>query len=232
MNQGHQCGMLWGATLAVGAEAFRRHEDEEKAIAAAVRATQYVTDSFINRTNTVNCREIIGLDISKVSGLVKFIIRTSLQGIDNNPCYDLAEKWAPEAMASAVKGLNDKPMEIDQNAVSCASEVVRKMGATNEEIVMVSGFAGGLGLSGYGCGALSAAIWMKTLTWCRENPGKTPPFLNNKLVKKILKAFKEETGGEMLCEKISGRKFKTIEEHTEFINNGGCAMLIEMLAKV
>jgi len=42
--------------------------------------------------------------------------------------------------------------------MSCASEVVRRMGGRDEERVMVSGFAGGLGLSGNGRGALSAAI--------------------------------------------------------------------------
>ena len=32
---GHQCGMLWGATLAVGAESFRRFNDRGQAIAIA-----------------------------------------------------------------------------------------------------------------------------------------------------------------------------------------------------
>ena len=40
LNTGHQCGMLWGATLATGAEAFRRHPDREKAMTAAIRAAR------------------------------------------------------------------------------------------------------------------------------------------------------------------------------------------------
>ncbi len=52
-NQGHQCGMLWGAAMAVGAEAFRRNKDQEKAIALAVTATQHIVESFVNRTLSI-----------------------------------------------------------------------------------------------------------------------------------------------------------------------------------
>ena len=76
---------------------------------------------------------------------------------------------AGEGLAGAMTGLPGRPL-------SCASEVAGKMGASDEEMTMVAGFAGGIGLSGNACGALGAAIWMKTLAWCREHPGKTPPF--------------------------------------------------------
>ena len=46
MNQGYQCGMLWGAALAVGAESFRKHKNQDRAIAIAVSATQKIIDSF------------------------------------------------------------------------------------------------------------------------------------------------------------------------------------------
>lgn len=231
MNQGHQCGMLWGATLAVGAEAFRRYGHTDRAIAVAVTATRQIIESFVNRTNAVNCREIIGIDLSKVFGLMKFIIKTTLQSEKNNPCYHLAEQWAPEAIGAAREGLSGEPIELTQQPVSCASEVAKKMGASEEESVLVAGFAGGLGLSGHGCGALSAAVWMKTLAWCKENPGKSPPYFNNPSAKKILKAFYEATDGEMLCPKISGKRFESIEDHSEFINNGGCAKLMDILAQ-
>ena len=65
-NEGHQCGMLWGATLATGKEAYHRHPDPGEATATAVTATQQIVDSFVNRTNTVNCREIIGFNLKNV----------------------------------------------------------------------------------------------------------------------------------------------------------------------
>ena len=229
MNQGHQCGMLWGAALAAGAEAYRQQDNLDEAIAAAVTATQHVIESFLKRTNTVNCREIIEIDLSKFLGMVKFIIKTSLQKEKNNPCFNLAEQWAPEAIQSASKGLSEKTIELKQKPVSCASEVVRKMGGSEEEMAMVAGFAGGLGLSGKACGALSAAIWMKTLEWCKENPGKDPPYFNNQNAKKKLKAFLEKTNGEFLCKKISGRCFENLNEHSEFVCNGGCNKILNVL---
>ncbi|MEN8154414.1 MAG: hypothetical protein ABFR75_10370 [Acidobacteriota bacterium] len=35
----------------------------------------------------------------------------------------------------------------------------------------------------------------------------------------------------MECNKICGKKFDSINEHTEFIKNGGCRELINVLAK-
>jgi hypothetical protein len=229
-NQGHQCGMLWGATLATGAEAFRRNENLDEAIVAAVRATQHLVQSFTNRTSTVNCREIIDTDLSSPLGLFKFGLKTTLQGIDNNDCFNLAEKWAPEAIQSAEKGLEGDQGELTHTPVSCASEVAKKMGATEEEMAMVAGFAGGLGLSGNACGALSAAIWMKSLAWCKENPGKNPPYLHNPKAKKLRKALLKETGSEILCSKITGQTFETIDDHSEYLIKGGCRKLIDVLA--
>jgi hypothetical protein len=231
MSTGHQCGMLWGTAMAIGAESFRRHNDPDRAIAVAVTATHHIVESFVKRTNTVNCREITGYNLSSILGLVKFGLKTMLSGMDNSLCFNLAEQWAPEAVKAATEGLANEQIDLTQKSFSCASEVAKKMGANEEEMVMVAGFAGGLGLSGNACGALGAAIWMKTLAWCKDNPGKTPPFLINPTAKKIIKAFKEVTDDEMICSKICGKDFKTIEEHSEFIRNGGCEKIINVLAQ-
>ncbi len=42
------------------------------------------------------------------------------------------------------------------------------MGADDEQMAMVAGFAGGLGLSGNACGALAASIWMKNIESCKQ----------------------------------------------------------------
>ena len=231
MNHGHQCGMLWGAALAIGAEAFRRHENQEEAIAVAVTATQHIIESFEAMSNTVNCREITGYNLKSVFGLVRFMLKSTLTGMNNSPCFNLAEQWAPEAIESGTKGLSEEMIELAHQPVSCASEVAKRMGANDEEMAMVAGFAGGLGLSGNACGALSAAIWMKTLAWCKENPGKTPPYLNNPTGKKLLKDFQEVTGQEMLCSKITKKRFETIDDHSAFIHYGGCKKIIEVLTQ-
>ncbi len=126
--------------------------------------------------------------------------------------------------------MSTKQIDIPELPVSCASEVIKKMGAGDEEAVMVSGFAGGMGLSGMACGALGAAIWKSTLDWCRNNPGQSG--YNNPKSKEILEAFKDITGSEMLCSKICDQSFNSIKEHSDFVKNGGCEKLIDVLAEV
>jgi len=229
MNQGHQCGMIWGAALAVGAESYRKYENLDKAIATAVTATQEVMASFIKESGATNCRDIIGYDLTSKIGMAKFMMKVTSKGMKNSLCFNLAEQWAPEGVDVATQSLSQN-ITMAQKSLSCASEVVRKMGGGDEEATMVAGFAGGLGLSGGACGALSAAIWKKTLDWCRENPDKNPPFFNNKTAKRMMKAFNEVTNDKMLCSEICGQNFKSLEDHTEYIKNGGCKKIIDVLA--
>lgn len=44
------------------------------------------------------------------------------------------------------------------------------MGVSDEQIVILTGFAGGLGLSGKAFGLLCAAIWLNTMKWSQEIP--------------------------------------------------------------
>ena len=143
-------------------------------------------------------------------------------------CFSLADKWAPDAIQSAKEGLAHQSTNLHQMPISCASEVAKKMGASNEETVMVAGFAGGLGLSGNACGALSAVIWIKTLDKVRNKNYKYS--LSDPEIEKIIETFNEETSYEMECCKITGQRFKTIDQHTEFIRNGGCEKLMNVLA--
>ena len=227
---GHQCGMLWGATMALGTEASRRCSNSSEAIGLTIAATQQVHTSFVQSAGSPNCKEITGCDFNSKLDTLKYMFKIIFGGMDNSVCFNLAEKWMPEALKAANESLTLKPI-YSMPAMSCASEVVRRMGGTEKEIVMVSGYAGGLGLSGNACGALAAAIWMNMLKWQRQNPGKTPKYFNNPFAKKVLKAFNAETGSEMLCSKICKRSFASIDEHTDFVKQGGCNKLIEVLAK-
>lgn len=222
MQQGHQCGMLWGASLAVGAEAYRKCETQEQAIAVAILATQSLLNSFVKREHTVNCKDITGCDFGNTWSFAKYIVTGRFLH-----CYNLADQWAPEAVQSAIEGLAKEETVSQKHCMSCATEVARKMGASDEEKIMVAGFAGGLGLSGAACGALSTAIWMKSLAWCREEVKKSP--LRSPATKKVLNSFRDLTHSKILCTDISGKLFKTINEHTKYVENGGCSALIEGL---
>jgi len=223
-QEGYQCGMLWGAALGVGAESFRRYGDHEQAIAHAVTGTQHILESFVNHAKSANCSVITNCDFSGKFGLAKFIL-TGKPMI----CFNLAADWTTDAIQSAKAGLSKQLSDIPQMPLSCASETAKKMGATNEEKVMVAGFSGGYGLSGNACGALAAAIWMNTLGRVRKQKYKYA--MSDPELDRIIEIFHEETGYKMECSKICGKRFNTISEHSEFLKEGGCGKLINALAK-
>jgi len=230
VQKGHQCGMLWGGSLAIGTEAYRKYEDKDLARAVSIQTSNLLVNSFVNRTKTVNCSDISKVDWENKSQRFFYMMKIIAQGFVFSPCFNLIVKWTPEAAQTAKNGLTEK---ISYNAPtrSCASEVVKKMGGTEEESVMVAGFAGGIGLGGNACGALAAAIWYKMLVWGKNNEGKAQTYFDNPDAKKVLRAFYIQTDSEMLCKNICNRKFNTIDEHTDFIKNGGCSQIIEALAK-
>jgi hypothetical protein len=224
MQKGHQCGMLWGSSLAVGAEAYRKCDNLDQAIGVAIKATQNIMASFSKRENTIKCRDITHCDFSSKLSFAKYFFTGRFLY-----CFKLAKLWAPEAIQSAIEGLSLQESDLPQVSISCASEVARKMEASDEEMVMVAGFAGGLGLSGNACGALSAAIWMKSIAWCRENDEKSS--FKNPNAKLVLKAFQENTNAKILCSDITGQRFNTISNHSKFIKEGGCEQLINAIAQ-
>ncbi len=224
MQQGYECGMLWGASMAIGAESYRRHGNSGQAIASAITATQHVMRSFEKRNDAVDCFDVTGCDWTNKIAMMKFMITGRFLS-----CFKLAEKWAPEAIEAAYEGLSVEHNHIPPTPISCASEVVKKMGGSDEESIMVAGFAGGYGLGGHGCGALGAAIWKNSLEWCRETPGKSS--WPNPAAQATHEAFQKASDYVYPCSEITGKSFKTIDEHTEFIKGGGCAELIETLAE-
>ena len=223
LQQGYQCGMLWGASMAVGAEALRMNENPDKATGLAILATQQLMDSFVHRTESIECEDITQCDFTNKKSFLKYMLSGKFVH-----CFKLAGKWAPEALNAASAGLGQDMKDLPQQSLSCASEVVRKMGGSEEEILMVAGFAGGLGLSGSGCGALAAAVWKNALNHNRKETGKSANYDPAKDL--TLKAFYEETDYEIQCDKICGQRFQTLDEHTEFVKNGGCKKLIGVLA--
>ncbi|MFC2134165.1 C-GCAxxG-C-C family (seleno)protein [Bacteroidota bacterium] len=223
-QQGYQCGMLWGASFASGAEAFRRDGNTGKGIGAAVKATKHIMESFTKRAKSIECYDITDCDWSSKISMAKYFFSGKFLS-----CFTLAEEWVPEAIESAHEGLSLNQDDSPAECISSASEAAKKMGANDEEMMMVAGFAGGLGLSGNACGALAAAIWMKNLEKCRKSEKTT---YRDPDSEETLKTFYEASDYKMLCSEITDKRFNTIDEHTNFIKNGGCAKLIDELAQI
>jgi hypothetical protein len=222
MQFGYQCGLLFGTSLAVGNECYRRFTDPGTATAMAIVASKNVSDAFEKNAGSVNCRDITDTDFQSKLQMARYLIFKA------RSCFTLADKWTEDAINSAKEGLAGPIPEFREPPISCASEVVRMIGANEEESMIVAGFAGGIGLTGEACGALSAAIWYRSLQWCRENPKKSS--FNNPYASDLLFTFDEATGSKFLCRDICGRGFKTIDEHTEYIRSGGCEKLIKALS--
>lgn len=224
MQEGDQCGMLWGASMGAGAESYRRYKDKGLASAHAMVASQHLLESFVKHNKSANCRDIARTDFKKRSSMIKFMFFKA------HTCFRMAAKWAPKALQTAEKGLKDTKEKLPTEPISCASEVVKKMGGTDEQMVMVAGFAGGIGFSGHACGAYGAAIWMNTLKWNKENAYKKGNTKTNPLTTNTQIAFYDAVNFDVNCSDICGQRFKTVAEHTEYIKNGGCSKLIDLLA--
>ncbi|MCP4634747.1 MAG: C_GCAxxG_C_C family protein, partial [candidate division Zixibacteria bacterium] len=62
MQHGYQCGMIWGATLAAGAQAYRLFGPGPQAEAKAIIAAERLVESFRALNKHINCLEITDID--------------------------------------------------------------------------------------------------------------------------------------------------------------------------
>ena len=188
-------------------------------------AAQRIVESFRAQNKSADCREITGIDKSSVSTrmILRFLARTAPTG----SCFGMAARYAPAAFSEINAALSEKHTEALPAPLSCSAMLAKKMGASEIHTVMAAGFAGGIGLSGGACGALGAAIWIIG-TRILENGG-TVSFRSSYASDPIAR-FKEFTGDEFECSRIVGRKFESIGNHADYVRNGGCSQIIELLA--
>jgi len=225
-NQGYQCGMLWGAALAAGAQAYRLLGPGLQAETEAILAAQRLVESFRARTkNEINCLEISHLNLqgkTELMSILKFFIKGGPIG-----CFRMAARYAPVAFSDINTVLSEKHMETPSHPVSCAAILAQKMGASDLHRVMAAGFAGGIGLSGGACGALGATIWIAGM----NRPAEPVSFnYADTWIGDTVEKFLESSDYEFECSKIVGRRFENVDDHAEYIRNGGCSKIIEALA--
>ncbi len=138
--------MLWGASLGAGSEAGKRHSEKGEAVRSAVYATQKLITSFEKKTGSADCKDYTKADFNNFFSMIKFLITKAMS------CFDLAVKWGQDAVTTVKESIIVKENSKKSDVLSCASVTAEKMGASEHKIVSVSGFAGGLGLSGNACG--------------------------------------------------------------------------------
>jgi hypothetical protein len=225
MQHGYQCGMLWGTALAAGAQAYERFGPGPQAEAGAIMAAQRLVESFRTRYSSIDCLDLTGIDWKNLS--MQVILKYFLTGRVTR-CFGMAGKYAPVAFDEISTALPKEHIEAPCSPVSCATMLAQKMGVSEMQAVMAAGFAGGIGLSGGACGALGAAIWIIIMNSRKEGASKMD-FENPRAIAAIDR-FLKCIGCEFECAKIVGRRFEHIGDHAEYISNGGCSEIIEVLA--
>jgi hypothetical protein len=225
MQHGYQCGMIWGAALAAGAQAYRLLGPGPQAETKAIIAAQRLVESFRARNNSINCLEITNIDKSSstMQMITYFLIKGGTIG-----CMRMAARYAPVAFSEINTALSEKHIEAPSPPVSCAAMLAQKMGVSDMHTIMAAGFAGGIGLSGGACGALGAAIWIIGMNSSKEGVGKIE-FKSPRAIDAIDR-FMKCTDFEFECSEIVGRRFENIGDHAGYLRDGGCSKIIEVLA--
>lgn len=225
VTNGYQCGLLWGATLAGGAQAYRLHGAGPHAEAAAVEASQRLVESFREQHGTTDCLDISQTDWdafmnSRWKQVVYFLKGGPFK------CMRACARFAPIARDTIDAVLAEEPAERSCASASCASELVKRAGLSAEHATMVAGLAGGIGLSGGGCGALGAAVWAVGMH--HAGGGMDYMAINDK-GREVIERFLPASDYEFECADIVGRKFEDVDDHARYVEAGGCSALIDAL---
>jgi Putative redox-active protein (C_GCAxxG_C_C) len=224
MQHGYQCGMIWGATLAAGAQAYRLLGQGPQAETRAIFAAQRLVETFRARNKNINCLEITGIDES--SSTMQMIIYFLFKG-GSIGCFRKTTSYAQEAFSEINTALSKKHIEASSAPTSCSAILAQKMGVSELHTVMAAGFAGGIGLSGGACGALGAAIWIIGMNHLKKGDGKID--FKSQEATEVIDRFLKCTDSEFECWKIVGRRFENVADHAGYLHNGGCSKIIEVL---
>ncbi len=224
-QMGFQCGQIWGAALAAGAQAYQLLGPGAQAEAAAVIAAQRLAESFRTSYKSINCLEVIDLDWKNATArqILRFFVR-------GGPirCFSMTAGYARAAISEINAAFADNHLEAPVAPVSCAAMLAREMGASDLHTVMAAGLAGGIGLSGGACGALGAAIWLIEMNRVKEGTGKVE--YNSPEATEAIDRFLQGADGEFECSNIVGRRFENVADHADYLRAGGCSKIIERLA--
>lgn len=224
MQHGYQCGMVWGAALAAGAQAYRLFGTGPQAETMAIIGAQRATEAFRARENTIDCFDITELDLKSPPSkmMIQFLVKGKAVG-----CFRMAGGYAPVAFSDINAALSGERIEAPSAPVSCSAMLVKKLGASDMHAVIAAGLAGGIGLSGGACGAMGAAIWMIGMDTLREGAGKLDYKAPRAL--KAIDKFVKSSDYVFECSKIVGRKFESVADHANYLRGGGCSGILEVL---
>jgi C_GCAxxG_C_C family probable redox protein len=242
MHLGHTCGLLTGAALAAGFFARRHFNDENMQSTATLYATIQLAKALKELTGSSNCRDITEVSLTKLRGRLHY-----LQQGKARMCGRLHLRWAPQAHELITKSFSRyEAQHPEEDLANCAVYTLKKVmsstGIRLESVVAVAGLAGGVGLLGNMCGALSTGVFaLSAFHYLHRKNKKRDSRIKGSLEELVgtryrgsatllRLAFIDRFGSD-LCGQIIGRNFKDMEDHSIFIKSGGCQELIDFIVK-
>lgn len=127
MKHGYQCGLIWGATLAAGAQAYRLPGPGPQSEAMAIIAAQRLVDSFRTRNQAINCRDLTGTDWQKSRQVLRFFLKGGILRYLRK-----SAKYAPAALREINTALAEKDIEVPSPPVSCVTMLAQKLGLSEQ----------------------------------------------------------------------------------------------------
>jgi hypothetical protein len=229
LGNGYQCGMLWGASLAAGAQAYKLFGPGPQAETAAILASQRLVNSFLTQKQHINCAEITEIEM-KASSKQRLLMQVAKFFMKGGPmvCFSLSAKYARIAFREINSTYSVQQAEASNIPVSCAAMLAHRMGVSDLHAVMVAGLAGGIGLSGGACGVLGAAIWLQGMNSNEGEAGNVD--LTFSAFDDLIDRFMPSSNFEFECSKIVGCRFENTADHASYMQAGGCAVIIDALA--
>lgn len=240
MHRGDACGLLSGAVLSAGLQAARRFEDNATRAAATLHAAVRLAEAFSEASGAIDCWEITGQSLVRLGEKVRYVRDGKAR-----QCGRLLMKWASRTDALIDTALTEfEARGRTQNCANCAVQTFERI-ASEQELARsgttyVAGLAGGVGLRGRSCAALTVGIFVLTLRHYsdRRRPRRDSQLLGRlhelglasfrRRPARLLEHFQRQHGSD-LCSEIVGRLFTTPEDHASFIADGGCREVIDFV---
>jgi hypothetical protein len=237
MHKGNACGLLSGAVLSAGLQAVRRFDDDATRSAATLHAAVRLAEAYPESSGAVDCREITGQSVVTLREKVQYVREGKARR-----CGRLLMKWASRADSLIDEALTEfEGCDASPSCTNCAVETFKRI-ASDDELARsgstyVAGLAGGVGLLGRSCAALTLGIVVLTLRQyaARRSQRRDSRFLGSlhelglarfrRQPARLLEEFKLDFGSD-LCSEIVGRPFTSPQDHASFIAEGGCREVI------
>lgn len=243
MHQGQACGHLWGAVLAAGIRAAKELDGAERITTATLEAARRLTGALSDDGWAFTCYENTACDFTTLGGKVKY-----MRSEKPKACGRKALVWASRANSVIDEVLAEydaagEASGCENCAVACMSKIVEETGRGADEIPIVAGFAGGLGLSGNICGALAVGVFALSVKHYRDADTDRRDSKLRAAIQELnlietdlrrlparLQSDFEKRFGSTLCREIAGRNFDDADDHSSYLTDGGCRDVVQFVA--